>query len=121
MIDMISRAECDAVLFSHYHGDHIGLLGNIPRQDVRGRKIMLGMGLEARKVLIRIHKTLAGNSNDPNAKEHEKTLALLKDRSLWQDFFNKETFTIGDASRARKLFNCTHEAWKVVRDFSGEF
>ncbi len=98
MIEMINKSECDAVLFSHYHGDHIGLMGSIPETDIRGRKIMLGMGLEARKVLIRIHKTLSsdfGGSNN-NAGEHIKLLELLKNRSRWIDFFNKQTFTLGD-------------------------
>ena len=34
MIEMIRHAKCDAVLFSHYHGDHIGLLKDIPKTDV---------------------------------------------------------------------------------------
>ncbi len=33
----------------------------------------------------------------------------------------KDTYVIGDAVRGRKLFNCTHDAWNVVRKISGEF
>ena len=28
MVEMIRHARCDAVLFTHYHGDHIGLKMN---------------------------------------------------------------------------------------------
>ena len=40
MIEMIKNAECDAVLFSHYHGDHVGLLEHIPKKDIRGNDII---------------------------------------------------------------------------------
>lgn len=33
----------------------------------------------------------------------------------------EEVYTIGDAERARKLYNCMHEAWRAVRKISGEF
>ena len=135
MVEMIQNSECDAVLFSHYHGDHIGLMNHIPEKDIRGRKIKLGMGLEARKVLIRIHTQLSrdhyndyngncnydhngdrirdfsddhndnlnydlnGNRQDrdrPDIKEHLQLLELLKNRALWEDFYNLKTFSIGD-------------------------
>ena len=37
MVDMINNAACDAVLFSHYHGDHVGLLEHIPQKDIRDK------------------------------------------------------------------------------------
>ena len=43
MIDMIRHAQCDAVLFTHYHGDHIGLIKSIPEKDVDGKVIKLGI------------------------------------------------------------------------------
>lgn len=55
------RAKCDAVLFSHYHGDHVGLLYAIPDKDVCERDIKFGMGTVARKVLINIHIKLVTN------------------------------------------------------------
>ena len=44
MIEMIKNAKCDAVLFSHYHGDHVGLLEHIPQKDIRKNDIILGIG-----------------------------------------------------------------------------
>lgn len=78
MIDMIRHAKCDAILFTHYHGDHIGLLGDIPVRDAKGNIIELAMGKMARKVLINIHKTLA-NYQDVG-EEHRKYLAVLEDK-----------------------------------------
>lgn len=46
----------------------------------------------------------------------------LKPRADIRDQFLdicKETFVIGDAGKAGKLFNCTHDAWNVVRTISG--
>lgn len=82
MIDMINHTKCDAVLFSHYHGDHVGLMQHIPQQDIRGHEIALCMGLEARKVLIRIHNTLAKDGFE-NSENHKEILKLLKDRTKW--------------------------------------
>lgn len=95
MIEMINSSPCDAVLFSHYHGDHIGLMHHIPQKDIRGKNITLGMGLESRKVLIRIHKTLA-NDNYENYEEHKEILDILKDRDRWTNFENRVPITIGD-------------------------
>lgn len=95
MIDMINHAKCDAVLFSHYHGDHVGLMQHIPQQDIRGHEIALCMGLEARKVLIRIHKTLA-NDDFENNENHKEILNLLIDRTRWTNLENLVPFTIGD-------------------------
>lgn len=78
MIDMIRHARCDAVLFTHYHGDHIGLLGDIPQKDVEGKTIKLAMGKVAREVLINIHKTLANYPDD--AEEHRNYLTILEDK-----------------------------------------
>ncbi len=77
MVDMIHHAKCDAVLFTHNHGDHIGLLQQIPRNDVDGKVIKLAMGKVSRKVLINIHKTL---TQFPEvAKEHEDYINTLSD------------------------------------------
>ena len=78
MSKMIKTAECDAVLFSHYHGDHVGLMKEVPEKDVRGREIKLGMGRVARNVLINIHKTLSKSEKDDSI-EHGKMLDLLNE------------------------------------------
>ncbi len=43
MVEMLKNFACDAVLFNHYHGDHVGLLQHIPGKDRRGKEIKLGM------------------------------------------------------------------------------
>lgn len=106
MIDMIKTANCDAVLFSHYHGDHVGLLEHIPAKDIRGKKITLGMGKVARQVLVNIQKTLANDmSSAPEEMQaHKDLLQLLQDNRRWQDFTDgltegnerSSTFDIGD-------------------------
>ena len=83
MIDMINNAKCDAVLFTHYHGDHIGLLEHIPKKDIDGKTIKLAMGKVAKKVLINIHKTLAGYND--SSQNHKKYLEILNDKERIQD------------------------------------
>lgn len=87
MIDMIRHAKCDAVLFTHYHGDHIGLIEDIPRMDVDGRIIKLAMGKVARQVLTNIHKTLE-NYPDETGK-HRNYLEILGDNERAVDLENE--------------------------------
>lgn len=96
MIEMIQKAECDAVLFSHYHGDHIGLMSSVPETDIRGKNILLGLGDVSRRVLINIHKALDSDFAKNERKEHQKMLALLQNESRWIIYENKNTFEIGD-------------------------
>ncbi len=46
--------KVDAVFFTHYHGDHVGRILEIPKE------IPLYMGKTARLVMLNIHKALAG-------------------------------------------------------------
>ena len=106
MIEMIKNAKCDAVLFSHYHGDHVGLLEHIPQNDIRGKKITLGIGKIARQVLVNIQKTLSNDmSSHPEERQtHKDMLSLLQNNSSWLDFTDaltvgnerSSTFDIGD-------------------------
>ena len=105
MIEMINNTECDAVLFSHYHGDHVGLLEHIPHKDIRGEVIKLGIGKVARKVLANIQSTLANDTSRPEEQQrHKRMLELLEDNNRWQDFMDALTkgnedsssFNIGD-------------------------
>lgn len=95
MVDMICDSKCDAVLFSHYHGDHVGLMGKIPEKDINGNEIKLGIGKVARNILKNIHSALCSDFVE-DRKEHEKMLTLLSDDRSWIDFTNKSTFKIGD-------------------------
>ncbi len=94
MIEMIKNAKCDAVLFTHYHGDHIGLMKYIPVKDVDGKAIKLGMGAVARQVLINIHKTLEGFED--SGDEHKEYLAILQDDDRMFDMEDGKQFSIGD-------------------------
>ncbi|MBR4758679.1 MAG: MBL fold metallo-hydrolase [Lachnospiraceae bacterium] len=94
MIDMMQHARCDAVLFTHYHGDHIGLMKHIPEKDVDGHAIKLGMGKVARRVLINIHQTLAGFED--SGKEHREYLDILQDEERQIDVEDGIPITVGD-------------------------
>ncbi len=94
MIDMIRHARCDAVLFTHYHGDHIGLIQNIPEKDVDGNTIRIGMGKVARQVLINIHKTLAGFGDEGTA--HKDYVDLLQNSDRRIDIEDGVSISIGD-------------------------
>lgn len=96
MIEMMRNAKCDAVLFTHYHGDHIGLIKYIPEKDVDGKLIRLGLSYVARQVLINIHKTLAGFED--SAGEHREYLNILQNQNRKLDIEDGITFTIGDIS-----------------------
>ena len=94
MIEMIRHAKCDAVLFTHYHGDHIGLMKHIPKKDVGGKTIRLGMGKVARQVMINIHNTLAGYKD--SGEEHTEYLNILQDEKRKLDIEDGMPFSIGD-------------------------
>ena len=106
MIEMMKEAECDEVLFSHYHGDHVGLLEHIPQKDIRGKEITLGIGKVARQVLVNIQNTLANDAtSEAKARlAHKDMLNLLQDNSRWLEFVDaltvgnerSSTFDIGD-------------------------
>ena len=98
MVRMIQSAKCDGVLFTHYHGDHIGLMGKIPETDVQGKPIRLGMGQVSRKILQNIHKTLRDNRKlSPSERsEHKRMLELLCDEDRWEDYCDGAEFEIGD-------------------------
>lgn len=94
MLQMMRQAECDAVLFTHYHGDHIGLMKGIPQKDTRRRIIKLAMGEVARKVLINIHQTLADYPDA--AAEHKPYLAMLQDEERIVDLKDGEPVYFGE-------------------------
>lgn len=43
-----SKAKCEAVLFTHYHGDHYGLYKNVPEG------VPMYIGMTAKKILDKI-------------------------------------------------------------------
>lgn len=98
MVNIINSAvqegRCDAIFFTHFHGDHIGLLERLPMEYVVDRKaVQLGMGAFAKEGLRIIHKTLAQFDDDEEEKEkHEKILKILNE-GKWADFSNVNSKT----------------------------
>ncbi len=99
MIDMIRHARCDAVLFTHYHGDHVGLIRHVPKRDVEGHPIKLGLGKAARMVLENIHGSLADlpHASAEEKKMHEEYLELLRDRDRILDIEGGVPIFLGEA------------------------
>ncbi len=97
MVQMIRKAECDGILFTHHHGDHIGLLKEIPQKDIRNHPIRLALGETARQIMINIHKTLAGSPSVPTEQVgHKEILHILEDDSRWEDLHDGDAFYLGD-------------------------
>ncbi len=78
----------DAVFFTHYHGDHVGRLMEIPSH------IPLYMGAVARQAMINIQEALGNNTHIPEeeAKLHLEEAAVLKDDKRVKTFKWNGTF-----------------------------
>ena len=111
MIEMMRSARCDAVLFSHYHGDHTGLLGSLPERDAEGKLIRIGMGKTARRVMQTIHDTLQSNDRLPEAERrmHRRISAALSDPARRIDYVSGRSFVVGDFTVTPLLVD--HSAW----------
>jgi ribonuclease J len=64
----------DAVFFTHYHGDHVGRIGEIPKSVKT-----LYMGETARKVMVNIQRALTRVKDMSVANEAKAELELLHD------------------------------------------
>lgn len=77
------KEPVDAVFFTHYHGDHVGRLMEIPEN------IPLYMGSTARQIMINIQEALC---RFPGESEiHKKELALLQDENRIRIFEKEES------------------------------
>lgn len=77
----------DAVFFTHYHGDHVGRIMEIPEN------IPLYMGNTARKVMIHIQEALVGIRDKEEASFHQKKLdVLLNDERIHTFRNNGKTY-----------------------------
>ena len=74
------EAPVDAVFFTHYHGDHVGRMLEIPDN------IPLYIGETARKVLINIHGQLQHKKGE-EGELHRKEYELLMDEKRVHTFF----------------------------------
>lgn len=72
----------DAVFFTHYHGDHVGRVNEIPKE------IPIYMGSTARQIMINIQEALCGHDED--GVSHEELLAILKDNTRIHEFEKDE-------------------------------
>lgn len=123
MVEMLKHSACDAVLFSHYHGDHVGLFQHIPENDVRGKQITLGMGKVARQVLLNIHETLAEDARQPVQEQNrqKQVLELLQAKNRWLDFYDESAFDIGDFHITTiRVDHSAYDAYLFVIEADGE-
>ncbi|WP_022769212.1 MBL fold metallo-hydrolase [Butyrivibrio sp. NC2007] len=78
----------DAVFFTHYHGDHVGRIMEIPEN------IPLYMGPIAQKAMINIQEALGHSDRVPNAEEHLKEAELLKSKRVRCFHYNGSYYDI---------------------------
>lgn len=78
--ELWSSTPPDAVFFTHYHGDHVGRILEIPPN------IPIYMGNTARQVMINIEESLSRMSNKEEALVHKRELELLMDDSRINTF-----------------------------------
>ncbi len=71
----------DAVFFTHYHGDHVGRITEIPKE------IPLYMGTVARQVMINVYEALA---KVEKSGEYKKVLDVLHDDNRIKTFYLNE-------------------------------
>lgn len=69
----------DAVLFTHYHGDHVGRILQIPEN------VPIYMGSVARQVMVNIQSALSRLENE-EAAQHQRELALLENKKRVHTF-----------------------------------
>lgn len=98
MVKMMRQAKCDGVLFTHYHGDHIGLMSKIPERDARGKRIRLCMGNISRRVIQNIYKALIKRKDveQEERTEYEHILHILRDEDRWENLSDGASFDLGD-------------------------
>lgn len=70
----------DAIFITHYHGDHIGRIFNIPK-DVH---VPIYMGSVTRQILINIREALSKRKED--GEKYQKELEFLQDDSRIREF-----------------------------------
>lgn len=82
-----SEEPVDAVFFTHYHGDHMGRLKEIPSE------IPLYMGETARLVMLNIHEALGRNEKVEDYEQHRQIAGILNDRNRVRTFhFNGDYY-----------------------------
>ncbi|WP_019227222.1 MBL fold metallo-hydrolase [Sedimentibacter sp. B4] len=80
MIKLVTEKSCDGVFFTHYHGDHTGLMNQIPKG------IPIYIGDIARRIMINIRETLRQYGE----------VAILKDTNRIKPLVKNVAIQIGD-------------------------
>ncbi|MBR5177533.1 MAG: MBL fold metallo-hydrolase [Lachnospiraceae bacterium] len=70
----------DAVFFTHYHGDHVGRLMEIPAN------VPIYMGNTARKVMINIQTALSKINKEEETANHKEALEILNNHARIHTF-----------------------------------
>lgn len=78
--DLWENNPPEAVFFTHYHGDHVGRLMEIPKD------VPIYMGDTARKVMINIQEALTKIPDEAEAEIHKRELELLMDDTRIKTF-----------------------------------
>lgn len=78
--DLWDNHPPEAVFFTHYHGDHVGRMMEIPEN------VPIFMGDTTRKVLINIQEALSKIADSDEAKMHKQQLKLLLDDNRIKTF-----------------------------------
>lgn len=123
MVRMIRNAKCNGVLFTHYHGNHIGLMGKIPGRDLQGNLIRLGLGKISKYILQNIHKTVlkALEVTPKEQLENEDMLKLLRNEERWENLCDGEVFWIGDFKITPvRVDHSTYDAFLFIIDAEGK-
>ncbi len=76
----------DAVFFTHYHGDHVGRLMEIPPN------VPLYMGSVAREAMINIQDSLGSSDRVPDRELHQREAEVLRDDNRVRTFNWNGTF-----------------------------
>lgn len=80
---------CSAILYTHYHGDHVGLFHHVPKH------IPQYIGKVAKKVICRKYQQLSHLSNETASLKYRHALEVA---SAMRIFHEKETLSFGDLS-----------------------
>lgn len=78
--DLWENNPPEAVFFTHYHGDHVGRILEIPKN------VPIYMGDTARKVMINIQEALCNIQDEAEADIHKQELELLRDDNRVKTF-----------------------------------
>ena len=123
MIAMMKNSECDAVLFTHYHGDHIGLMPYIPKENKRGTSIKLYMGAASRRILLNIYDTLSDNqqASEEERQDYQIMQAILQDEKRCLTFEKDKPFSIGDFTITPiRVDHSAYDAYMFVIEAEGK-